>query len=1016
MYKMNAGSTGSVGIGIYAKGVTLHSSIQQAVSEGNYVGLGVEEAGKDPINKGINIGKLSSTGALGRLLAINQNPIFDSIVRRISTVLDERANTATDNEKAQILGRTGLNNKEAIAVDSLLSLLGFDSEYNVLSKEDYKKGEPFHRELEIEGKMTYFTEHSVPYLLHSQPIIKEYFDLINEMKSIVTDGFAAKPSEIAVEELLAKYGNADNIIVGGKLRSTYTDVDGKPKSKSLQNNEQFTAEMLQNQIKLGQKSTPKFQLQILALYTDLMQQAKNVQKLDQHTDLNNLGKSMWESTTKAKEFREYFMNPKENGLIGSTHLVGAVNYISELEKTEDGMEPNETPIIDLGENIGIRPATNQGVMVATALSLSEHSFSNLFPAKNTYVNGIMEKIFTLGNINVENSFAVTRAKEEIFQEIKRYLTTSEFLGLFNKSPKEVREDLYMDIPEQGHVSLSSYTGNLFKNKDKDFKEGIDKVKNNLFLNYLKYEYGENGKPSLISFNNQESFEANQEAIYASLKQLIAEDYPLPNKNGEAFSTRKLAQELTAYSYVGGGIIQGALEFHKFLPIEYLDDMAYQSPSGNTPSVSRQLRKYHNLDKGRMLEDFIKQYFQNNPTSVKQVKMTAYEVNGDTYYKPTEETTKKYLASKVATKSKLKKDKWKLYEKVGDTPNYKEIEILGETGMAEYEFQSEDATSIIGKERVAKVTATPMDLKTVEDAKLGTIPESGSKIISFLNAIKNGQYGDYSNMKEIAEYFMKFIDENQTFTYKDMIAKGRVADGELFLNPNKNQSNEDLATTFMHESAHVLTSSYVNQYLDEFGNLVENAPRELQGLNTLMEEYKKQIVAQDKKGYDAFTKKWETYQKERSQNLPSTVSLTTKEASVFYSTVNLKEFIAVNLGNNKEYKEVASQMVYLESGKNILQKFGQLITDLIKRISITEGIPENSIALQSLELSFAIVKASYNQKQKAKKVVEKNPNVSQTEMDDYQKYIEQMNQEQTDFANRSSDNLLPLMELTSNLCQ
>jgi hypothetical protein len=1195
MYKMNAGSTGSVGIGIYAKGVTLHSSIQQAVSEGNYVGLGVEEAGKDPINKGINIGKLSSTGALGRLLAINQNPIFDSIVRRISTVLDERANTATDNEKAQILGRTGLNNKEAIAVDSLLSLLGFDSEYNVFhqskdsqqdleaaGKAGYKKGEPFHRELEIEGKMTYFTEHSVPYLLHSQPIIKEYFDLINEMKSIVTDGFAAKPSEIAIEELLAKYGNADNIIVGGQLRSTYTDVDGKPKSKSLQNNEQFTAEMLQNQIKLGQKSTPKFQLQILALYTDLMQQAKNVQKLDQHTDLNNLGKSMWESTTKAKEFREYFMNPKENGLIGSTHLVGEVDYISELEKvaptqqniktgvpevfeesselskigteeqysqyldtvfpdsklkeivyhatsevfeefkvgeysqsiffaptreeawtqkgsimvsailnstnpliikndkfpaesedsfdasvtlyTKDYVEnldgdlqqggeyfqeisvdnpgqihilgskediqgftefvktntpsatTSQTPIIDLGENIGIRPTTNQGVMVATALSLSEHSFSNLFPAKNTYVNSIMEKIFTLGNINVENSFAVTRAKEEIFQEIKRYLTTSEFLGLFNKSPKEVREDLYMDIPEQGHVSLSSYTGNLFKNKDKDFKEGIDKVKNNLFLNYLKYEYGENGKPSLISFNNQESFEANQEAIYASLKQLIAEDYPLPNKNGEAFSTRKLAQELTAYSYVGGGIIQGALEFHKFLPIEYLDDMAYQSPSGNTPSVSRQLRKYHNLDKGRMLEDFIKQYFQNNPTSVKQVKMTAYEVNGDTYYKPTEETTKKYLASKVATKSKLKKDKWKLYEKVGDTPNYKEIEILGETGMAEYEFQSEDATSIIGKERVAKVTATPMDLKTVEDAKLGTIPESGSKIISFLNAIKNGEYGDYSNMKEIAEYFMKFIDENQTFTYKDMIAKGRVSEGELFLNPSKNQSNEDLATTFMHESAHVLTSSYVNQYLDEFGNLVENAPRELQGLNTLMEEYKKQIVAQDKKGYDAFTKKWETYQKERSQNLPSTVSLTTKEASVFYSTVNLKEFIAVNLGNNKEYKEVASQMVYLESGKNILQKFGQLITDLIKRISITEGIPENSIALQSLELSFAIVKASYNQKQKAKKVVEKNPNVSQTEMDDYQKYIEQMNQEQTDFANRSSDNLLPLMELTSNLCQ
>ena len=33
-----------------------------------------------------------------------------------------RTNTGTDNEKAQILGRTGLNHTDAIAVDNLLSL------------------------------------------------------------------------------------------------------------------------------------------------------------------------------------------------------------------------------------------------------------------------------------------------------------------------------------------------------------------------------------------------------------------------------------------------------------------------------------------------------------------------------------------------------------------------------------------------------------------------------------------------------------------------------------------------------------------------------------------------------------------------------------------------------------------------------------------------------------------------------------------------------------------------------
>tara|TARA_R110000772_G_scaffold141422_2_gene251076 strand:- start:849 stop:2474 length:1626 start_codon:yes stop_codon:yes gene_type:complete len=541
----------------------------------------------------------------------------------------------------------------------------------------------------------------------------------------------------------------------------------------------------------------------------------------------------------------------------------------------------------------------------------------------------------------------------------------------------------------------------------------------VFLNYLKYEYGENGKPSLISFNNQESFEANQESIYASLKQLIAEDYPLPNKNGEPFSTRKLAQELTAYSYASGGIVQGALEFHKFLPVEYLDDMAYQSPKGHRPSISKQLRKYHNIDKGRMLEDFIKQYFQNNPASAKQVKMTAYTLkNGDVYYKPGEKTTKKYLTSKVGTKSKLKKDKWKLYEKVGDTPNYKEIEILGENGMSEYEFQNSDATSIIGKKTVPEVSSNPMELKTIEDEKLGTVPESGSKVVSFLNAIKNGEYGNYSNMKEIAKYFMEFVGENQIFTYKDMNARGRVyQDNSMALNPSLIRTNEELATTFMHETAHTLTSPYVNQYLNEFGELVKNAPRELQGLQNVLEDYRVKLRATYGKDYTEFLEKLKTYQKESSQNLPSTVTFNSLETDVFYPSTNLKELIATSLGNNEIFKEVAGKMTYLESDSSIVQKIAQFITDLVKRISITEGIPENSIALQALKLSFSVVETSYKQEQETKKPVEKNPNVSKAEMEKaYQEYIDQMNQEQQNFNDRGSNHLLPLLELTSNLCK
>ena len=687
MNKMNAGSTGQDAIGIYAKGVTLHSLVQQAKSIGNKIGLGSKKKPKQ-----IKIGNLASDGSLGNMTTLTSNPLFKSLNRNISTVLDERTNTGTDNEKAQILGRTGLNHKDAIAVDNLLSLLGFDAEYTQLKKEDYSEKSPFHRVSTIEGKTVYYTEHSVPYMLHSQPIIKEYFSIINEKESITT-AFSGKAKEDAIEELLNKYGKKGQSVFKGRL-GTWVKKGEKDIFISEQDNSKFNSNMLQNQIVLNTQADSNSQLEILAMYLDLIDEAKKVKTMMQHVDLNNLGKSMWESGTKAEEFKEFFTNLEGNGIIGAEHLIG------EISVREGDIKDNQ---IDLGDNIVLTPTTNQGVMVGTALSLSESLFSNLFPAKNKYINSIIENIFKEGNINTTNSFAVIKAKEQVFQEIKKYLTSAEGLGIFNKSPKQVRKDLFLDNFEGNHLSLSSYIGNLFTSDSIEYKEGIKKVKNNLFLNHLKYNVGENGKPSLITFNNQESFEANQEAIYASFKELIAEDVSLPRKNGEYYSTRILAQELVAYSYSSGGIVQGALEFHKFLPIEYLDDMTSKNNKGQTISVSQRLRSFNTFNRVEgnqtLLDNFIRQYFQNNPESLVQGEMKTITLsNGGKIYTPTVPTDLNFIASKVKTKSKLKQDKWQIFERIPGEKYYKEIEVLGETGMAEYEFGTEELVSNLGQDK------------------------------------------------------------------------------------------------------------------------------------------------------------------------------------------------------------------------------------------------------------------------------------------------------------------------------
>lgn len=972
MNKMNAGSTGQDAIGIYAKGVTLHSLIQQAKSKGQKIALGIRKKNVD-IPKKIKIGNLSSDGVLGKMFSLpSKDSLFRPLNRKISTILDERTNTGTDNEKAQILGRTGLNHTDAIAVDNLLSLLGFDAEYNKLTKEQYDENKPFHRTTNIDGKTVYYTEHSIPYLLHSQPIIKEYFSIINEKESITTE-FSGKAKEEALKELLVKYGKKGQSIYKGRL-GNWVPKGNTEIFVSKQDNGDFEASMLQNQIILGKDADKNSQLEILAMYVDLIDEAKKVKTMMQHVDLSNLGKSMWESTTKAEEFREFFSNLDENGVLGAEHLIGDIEFVDTLKEGQ----------IDLGDGVALTPKTNQGIMVGTALSLSESLFTNLFPAKNKYINSIINTIFKDSNINESNSFAVIKAKEQIFQEVKKYLTSAEGLGIFNKSAKEVRKDLFIDNFSEGHLSLSSYIGNLFNSDSEEFANGLSKVRNNLFLNHLKYNVGENGKPSLITFNNQESFEANQEAIYASFKELIAEDLSLPRKNGEYYSTRLLAQELIAYSYASGGVVQGALEFHKFLPIEYLDDMTYKNKKGQSIPISERLRSYNTFNRvegnQNILGKFIRQYFQNNPESLVQIEMKEETLsNGDKIYTPKETTDLNFIANKVKkSKSKLKQDKWKIYEKVEGQPFYREIEVLGELGMAEYEFGKDELTSNLGEGKPKPRNISSLEFETIENDRLGTIPKNGSKIVSFLGAISTGEYGNYENMVEIAEYLMQFVPENATFEYKEGSFKGRVTGLDMYLNLDNIDSNEDLAVTFMHETLHVITSPYINQYLDEFGEIASNAPSEIIGLNNVLIEYRNKLKLQDVDKYNQFIAKWNKYREERANNIPSTVEFTPEEIQIYYPSVNLKEFIATSLGNNKEFKQVAGKMEYLETGGSILKKFGSFITQLIKRIGKTEGIQENTIALQAISKSMELIE-SIKKSNDSKKPVESNPEISNEEM-------------------------------------
>lgn len=118
--KSNLGYVGKEGISIYSSAVVQTALLQTAAANGQFVAQGMES---NPVfiqfDKNTQ-GKIefSRTGIASR---------YDTLYggRSIAEVLGERQNTATDNEKEQIMGRLNVN-KTTIAVDVTAAMYGLD--------------------------------------------------------------------------------------------------------------------------------------------------------------------------------------------------------------------------------------------------------------------------------------------------------------------------------------------------------------------------------------------------------------------------------------------------------------------------------------------------------------------------------------------------------------------------------------------------------------------------------------------------------------------------------------------------------------------------------------------------------------------------------------------------------------------------------------------------------------------------------------------------------------------------
>ncbi|MCK4521847.1 MAG: hypothetical protein KAU20_04690, partial [Nanoarchaeota archaeon] len=574
MNKLISGSTGNTAIGIYAKGVTFNSLVQQSDVPLNLIKQGKE--GKS-ISKEVRIGNIVSKGTFGLTTTISKttaNEIEKQLARTITEAMDEKVNTATDNEKAQILGRVGITHIDSVAVDNLLSLLGVDLEINTISEKEYDPNNKFHKKAIIDGKPVWYSQYSIPYLLHSQPIIKEYFRQLKDSKSIINE-FDVEAEDKIIKSLIGDYKTT---------AKTYEAAQSK-----------MTGELLVGNIKSGILNDD-VQREILLLYTDLIKDAKKVKELNQIVDLSNLGKSMWELKDKIEKLQD-LQNP---------------------DGTFNEMFDNPLSLLGAMEQGNFVAKTNQGVMVSNALELGRNLFfekgANLYPYYDEYLEEVVTSIVKNSNFSGKE----VDFKETIFQEIKKYITTNSKDNIFTTNPTIARNEIFFS--RDGKESLSKYMAKIFNAEDSS-----PLVKQNVLLSALSYTVGNNGKPDIIKFDNTEGANVTEEDFYIAFKELLVNDIALPDRNGKPYTTKKMAQELIAYSHLSGGIVSGAIEFHKFIPIEYYEDLRVdaKTKSGKTVNVStlKMLQRYdtkiNNWRTSGVLDTFEVQFFQNNPGNAVQ---------------------------------------------------------------------------------------------------------------------------------------------------------------------------------------------------------------------------------------------------------------------------------------------------------------------------------------------------------------------------------------------------------------
>lgn len=543
--QMKLGADGKTGIGIHSNAVTFQAQLERSENKVVILETIYEDGKAEQVPSIITIGRYTSNGVLGN------TPTLDG-ERNIGDVHTENQNSATDNIKAQIMGKRN-ENSYTMNVLTQLTFRGFDMDSS------------FDRVKELDSI-------HIPSLFISQPVLRRYVELQEQNKSL-TSPYNTEGEEGILKTLEKEFRF--------KIEKGISNVDLNIKSAAL------TGNNLYDNLIHTEADNPTWdsttQQTVLEMFLKLKDEAANLgqyQSLINAYSTKGLGLSFFNVLSNIETLEKL---GRETHFENIQDLVGDFKFIEGIEEIEPGYT-----LIPNTNNLTIKPSTTEGTVLVNSLVAAYNVMNDKFPYTSSAIKSFTNKIKA-------NKVRELSAKKELklfhkaVLNYKDYIHATKDAKFFEGDIDRERQRLFFDT--KTNTSLAGFIRDMQKNE-------VPLMKTNELLKSLTPKVSKVGSPSIVAHEADYNTNFDKTDKYNSFLELLQDDVTnLGKYDGETMTPRKLAQDLATYAFLANNE-QGAIGFREFINMKYLDIIG----------TSRYLR-----EQALKRDDaYVKQFFQHNP--------------------------------------------------------------------------------------------------------------------------------------------------------------------------------------------------------------------------------------------------------------------------------------------------------------------------------------------------------------------------------------------------------------------